>query len=131
MATKPALGAGALILIVEDNAAHREALALILRGEGYEPLTAADGQEALERLRAGPAPALVLLDMMMPEVDGWGVMEQLRREPGLGSAPMLLMAEEGADPEWAASLGGAGLVVKPLEAARLLAAIRTTLRQRP
>jgi len=72
----------------------------------------------------------VLLDMTMPEVDGWAVLEQLRREPVLGRAPVLLMAEGGANTERATSLGANGVVEKPLDAGRLLETIRNCLGRR-
>src|SRR4051812_2934602 len=78
------------LLVVEDNAITREGLAVVLRREGYAVVTAANGREALDCLRAGSAPALILLDMMMPAHDGWWFLEKRRRDPWLASAPVII-----------------------------------------
>src|SRR5438128_628107 len=65
------------VLVVEDNDEAREGLAVLLRREGYEVLLAEHGEEALGHLRAGPRPALVLLDMLMPVLDGWHFLARL------------------------------------------------------
>jgi CheY-like chemotaxis protein len=61
---------GKTVLIAEDDAIAREGMAIILHREGYGVATAANGQEALEYLRTQPAPSLILLDMLMPVLDG-------------------------------------------------------------
>lgn len=66
------------ILIVEDDDSIRETLQEILEVEGYRVETAIDGQEALDRLRRLPLPSLILLDLMLPNVNGWQVIEKLR-----------------------------------------------------
>ncbi len=69
------------VLVVEDDPDQRSAIVLILESEGYTVLTAASGLEALEVLDAGAAPCMILLDLMMPEMDGVQFrMEQLKRE---------------------------------------------------
>ena len=93
------------ILVVEDNSIQREGLASVLRNEGYRVLAAADGEEALKYLRGDPTPDLLLLDMMMPQPDGWQFLGQLRRDPGMASVPIIITTGLGiASREWAISL---------------------------
>ncbi len=70
------------ILVVEDDGLQREALTVLLEGEGYGVVTATDGCEALVQLRARPGFCLILLDMMMPVMDGWQF-----RTSACGSSP--------------------------------------------
>ncbi len=70
------------VLLVEDDADIREALTDVLRMENWTVEPAANGKLALERLRAGPPPDLMLLDLMMPVMDGFELLERLRGEPG-------------------------------------------------
>lgn len=76
------------ILIVDDEPAVREAVAMVLTDEGYTVLMAPDGRTALEMI--GAAPDLLITDLMMPELDGWGLLDHVReRHPAL---PVILMS---------------------------------------
>lgn len=70
------------VLLVEDDADIREALTDVLRMEHWAVEPAANGKLALDRLRTGPPPDLMLLDLMMPVMDGFELLEQLRGESG-------------------------------------------------
>jgi CheY-like chemotaxis protein len=70
------------VLLVEDDADIREALTDVLRMERWTVEPAANGKLALDRLRSGPQPDLMLLDLMMPVMDGFELLEHLRHEPG-------------------------------------------------
>ena len=76
-----------LVLVVDDDFDIREALSDVLASEGYSVLTAADGGEALERLRGGVRPAVMLLDLMMPRVSGVEVIDALRKDESLSKIP--------------------------------------------
>ena len=80
-----------VILVVDDNDDNRDMLARRLRRQGYEVLTAAGGRAALEALAAAPAD-LVLLDVMMPDLDGYGVLQQLKADPALRDIPVLMIS---------------------------------------
>ncbi|HTU90036.1 MAG TPA: response regulator [Gemmataceae bacterium] len=110
---------------MEDNTIQREGLALVLRQRGFSVLAAADGQEALDLL-ASSDPGLILLDMLIPNEagDGWWFLKQQRQVPRLASIPVLITtALSIASKEWAASLGAAGLIRKPIDIEPLLTTI--------
>jgi CheY-like chemotaxis protein len=67
------------LLVVEDNEAAREGLAFVLRRAGFHVLTAADGRRALLLLWSVPPPEVILLDMLLPVLDGWHFLERLRQ----------------------------------------------------
>ncbi len=108
------------ILLVEDDPATRGAMKMVLEWEGYRVECAANGREALDRLYAGERPALILLDLNMPVMDGRQLHEEMRRDPGLASIPVVTVsAARDAD-----AVETAGRVRKPFEPAELLEAIR-------
>ena len=80
-----------LVLIVDDDADVRRILRTTIEGAGMSAVEAANGREALERLAAGPRPALLLLDLMMPEVDGFGTLDAIRSDPGLADLPVVIL----------------------------------------
>jgi adenylate cyclase len=80
-----------VILVVDDNEDNRDMLARRLRRQGYEVLTAAGGHAALDTLAARPLD-LVLLDVMMPELDGYAVLQQLKADPALRDIPVLMIS---------------------------------------
>jgi CheY-like chemotaxis protein len=118
---------GPALLVVEDNDRAREALATILRMRGYTATTAADGQQALELLRAGPAPDLILLDMLMPVLDGWHFLQQIKGEPHLAKVPVVVVTGTILTRAWAWDHGCGGFVHKPVEPEELLAEVRRVL----
>jgi len=79
-----------LILVVDDHAATREPLAKLLRYEGYETAVACNGAEALEALRERK-PDLVLLDLLMPKMDGMAFLDQASREPHGADLPVIVV----------------------------------------
>jgi CheY-like chemotaxis protein len=80
------------ILVVDDEYAMVEALSALLEDEGYQVATAANGEEALLCLSDGLTPDAVLLDVMMPKLDGREVLRQLRADPKYSAIPVILMS---------------------------------------
>jgi CheY-like chemotaxis protein len=113
------------LLVVEDNAVVREGLAVILRREGYEVVPAADGEEALRMLRAAPRPDLVILDMLMPVLDGWHFLERLRRDGA--DIPVVITTAINLTRQWAEDHGCKGFLRKPVDAEELLQEVRRCL----
>jgi DNA-binding response OmpR family regulator len=116
------------ILIIEDEAPMRTALADVLTGEGYRPLTAADGELGLRKAVA-EKPDLILLDVMMPKLDGFAVCAELRR---LGHAmPVLMLTAKGQVEDRVTGLdaGADDYLVKPFSTEELLARVRALLRR--
>jgi two-component system response regulator MprA len=118
------------ILVVDDDAAVRESLGRALRLEGYEVELANDGAEALERLEAnGDDPDLVVLDVLMPNVDGLEVCRRLRRAGSRLPVLMLTARDEVTDRVAGLDAGADDYVVKPFALAELLARVRALLRR--
>jgi len=116
------------ILVIEDETPMRTALADVLEGEGYRTLGAADGESGL-RKAVDEKPDLVLLDIMMPKLDGFAVCAELRR---LGIAvPVLMLTAKGQIEDRVAGLdvGADDYLVKPFSTEELLARVRALLRR--
>jgi len=116
------------ILIIEDERPMRAALGDALEGEGYRVLTAADGEEGLARALSD-LPDLILLDLMMPRLDGYALCAELRR---LGNpVPILILTAKGrlADRVKGLDLGADDYLVKPFSTGELLARVRAMLRR--
>src|SRR5437667_10097986 len=104
-----------VLLVLEDDDNTRTALAVLLRDAGYVVVSAANGREALDRLRNGPTPDLVLLDMLMPVLDGWHFLRQLKALPYLADVPIVVVTGTILTRDWAQTHGCAGLLCKPIE----------------
>ncbi len=113
------------ILIVEDDPDCLDALAGLVRAEGYRVVTAGDGREALEALSAEPRPALVLLDLSLPGMSGVEVLEHKAQLPGAANIPTFLVSgdDDGVTEAARGAAGVIGSMRKPLGADALLAAI--------
>jgi CheY-like chemotaxis protein len=110
------------VLVIEDDADLREMVAALLKTQGYESAVCADGAEAFARLYGGLWPCMILLDLMMPKMDGWQFMEQLRAVPAFASIPIVVLSAYGT-PEGVRSLGAADYLRKPFDPDALLAAV--------
>jgi CheY-like chemotaxis protein len=112
------------VLLVDDSFSTRELLSMLLGCQGCIVSTAGNGAEAIEKLRSHNRPDVILLDLLMPVMDGWDFFEQLERDPELGSIPVLILSGADPDGKLAAKLK-APFLRKPAEAADLLAAIES------
>ncbi len=116
------------ILIVDDDAFIRRPLEFILRAEGYEPVTAADGEECLARVAESP-PDLIFLDVMMPGLDGFSVCQALKGDPRFAGIPVILLSARGqeGDRVKGMELGAADFMTKPYSPTDLIHRVREML----
>src|SRR5687768_17065633 len=85
------------VMIVDDDDDVRELLEIILSAEGIAVTTAANGREALDQLERGPPPDVMLLDLRMPELDGWQTIEALRAKGALDMLRIVICTSAPAD----------------------------------
>jgi len=110
------------VLIVEDDEDLREMMAQILSLAGFNAATATNGREALEYLRRGDAPQLILLDLMMPVMDGWEFQRERRRDPNLADVPVVVLCA--LDEARAGEAATHEFMKKPLDFERLLQIVK-------
>jgi CheY-like chemotaxis protein len=110
------------VLIVEDDADLREMMAQLLTLEGYRSEAVANGREALEYLHNGNSPELILLDLMMPVMDGWEFRRRQQQDPALSNVPVVILSA--LDQSRAAQMNGAAFLKKPLDFDHLLELVR-------
>jgi CheY-like chemotaxis protein len=117
------------MLIVEDHPIEREGLGAILRAEGYDVSLASNGRDALRHLRdTSPPPDLILLDMMMPVIDGWHFLEKIT-ELKLAPKPHIIVTTGNGSigKDWVVAHGCSAVVRKPIVIEALLAEVRQVL----
>lgn len=115
------------IMIVDDDANIAELISLYIEKEGYETKIASDGEEAI-RLFSDFAPNLVLLDIMLPEIDGYDVCKAIRK---VSSIPIIMLTAKGEtfDKVLGLELGADDYIVKPFEPKELVARVKAVLRR--
>jgi CheY-like chemotaxis protein len=108
------------VLVVEDDDTLRGALQMVLEWEGYRVTSASNGREALDLLNRPDRPSVVLLDLMLPELDGWQVRQAMKDDPRLAAIPVVVVSalDAGRCPDVA------GHVQKPFQPQELLEVIR-------
>jgi len=109
-----------LVLIVEDDVDLAQLLAEVLEAEGYSTAIAGNGCEALDYLRKNNHTDLILLDMMMPVMDGWKFRDEQRKVPALASIPVLTVTADGDARGKAAAIQAVGYIHKPVRIDTLL-----------
>ena len=119
------------VLIVEDDADLREMMAQLLTLEGYQIETVANGREALEYLNDAPRPDVILLDLMMPIMDGWEFRRRQQGDPALADVPVIVLTALDQAQARAADLNGVDFLKKPLDFDRLLELVRRRCRPQP
>ena len=118
---------GTKILVVDDDRNICELLKLYLENEGYSVFVANDGQQAVEMFQA-KSPELVLLDIMLPKMDGWQVCREIRK---VSNAPIIMLTAKGEtfDKVLGLELGADDYVTKPFDAKEVMARVKAVLRR--
>ena len=111
------------VLIVDDEREIRESLEELFQDEGYSVVTAANGAEALQRLRDGEPPCVMILDLLLPVMSGAELYRIMQQDPRLSGVPVIVIS---SDPSRAP--GGLPIMKKPMNLERLL---RTVLERCP
>jgi CheY-like chemotaxis protein len=117
------LASNGAVLVVDDDVDILETIKMVLEGSGYEVLTAQNGLAALELLRAGKRVRVILLDMMMPTMDGWQFREAQQRDPAIAGIPVVIMSGDSHVTDKAAKVGATAYLRKPTDVAPLLSTI--------
>jgi CheY-like chemotaxis protein len=117
------------VLVVDDDPDIRDTIAEVLSDEGYPVELACNGREALDLLGTDRAePDLILLDLMMPELDGWGFMAEVQKVPRLAAIPVIVFSAHSVSPEAVGALGARGFLRKPLRLHQLLELVGAAVR---
>lgn len=122
-------GTSPTLLVVDDIPENLSVMGELLQDAGYRVRVANSGRGALRYAALEPVPDLILLDVMMPEMDGYTVLEQLRREPLTRDIPVVFLTalNDAGDEEHGLGLGAADYITKPIKPAVVLARVRTQL----
>jgi two-component system cell cycle response regulator DivK len=120
------------ILLVEDNEMNRDMLSRRLQKRGYDVVLAEDGQQGVS-LAQSESPALILMDMSLPVLDGWEATRQLKSAPATRSIPIIALTAHAmaGDRERALEAGADDFDTKPIELTRLLEKIEALLAKKP
>jgi CheY-like chemotaxis protein len=111
------------VLVVEDDIDIREAMVAILEGNGYQVRAAANGADALLELQGGNLPCLILLDLMMPVMDGWTFCQEKDKDPAFSDIPVLVVSAVAPRDPRNACLRAIAHLSKPLDIGNLLATV--------
>jgi two-component system, chemotaxis family, chemotaxis protein CheY len=117
-----------LLLVVEDDAEVRDAISDVLRDAGYRISAAGDGAAAIRALRAGLKPAAILLDLMMPEMNGYEFRTEQRADPAIADIPVIVISAMRIGERAAAALAAAACIPKPSPVDDLLATVSRVAR---
>jgi CheY-like chemotaxis protein len=110
-------------MVVEDDFAIRETLRELLEDQGYHVTPAANGAEALARLRSNGQPKLILLDLMMPVMNGWEFRSAIEDDPRLSRIPVIVISADHALEQKVDRMHVQGWLAKPFELDQLLRAV--------
>ena len=109
------------VLVIDDDPGIRRLMTSFLKLEGFAPVTAANGKEALAYLRNGGVVDVILLDLRMPVMDGWTFRREQRRDPAIADIPVVVLS--GADAEHAPELAAAAWFDKPVSVSQVISVI--------
>ncbi len=119
----------AVVLIVADDSELRDALTSALTKEGFSVEFVTDGDAALGRLRSGPRPDAILLNVMMPNMSGWRFRAQQLTNPSFAAIPTIVITATGSVPH--AAIAADNVLPKPITPDQLLATLRRYLPSEP
>jgi two-component system, OmpR family, alkaline phosphatase synthesis response regulator PhoP len=119
---------GRKVLVIDDEPGIIEIVETNLEGDGFEVISASNGKEGLEKIKR-EAPELVVLDVMMPEMDGWEVLRNLERDPETAGLPVIMLTAKAADEDYIYGLeeGAVEYITKPFLPQELVNRIKITL----
>jgi CheY-like chemotaxis protein len=120
---------GKKVLIVDDDARNIFALSIVLENHHMEILSAMNGRQAIEILQSTPDVSMVLMDIMMPEMDGYQTMREIRKLPKFRALPMLALTAKAmkGDREKCLEAGASDYIAKPVDTEQLLSLLRVWL----
>ena len=120
---------GRTVLLVDDDARNIFALSSVLERRGMQVLTSTTGREAIELIAQTPGLAIVLMDIMMPEMDGYQTIENIRRNPAYRRLPIIALTAKAmkGDREKCLEAGASDYLAKPVNTEQLLSALRMWL----
>jgi len=110
------------VLIVDDDGDLRDMMAQLLMLEGFQAASVANGREALEYLHQSTKPDVILLDLMMPVMDGWEFRRRQQADPAVADVPVIILSA--LDPARASGVNANAFLKKPLDFDRLLSLVR-------
>lgn len=130
-ATEPASPPAPRLLLVEDDADIAYVVKFMLEREGFAVDVANDGREAEARLASGAPPALAVLDVMLPFVDGFQLLKKIRATEGWSAVPVIMLTAKSQEGDIVRALdaGASDYVVKPFQPEELLARVRRLIRK--
>ena len=110
------------VLVVDDDTDLQRVMIRFLTLEGFAPIIAGNGQEALTYLRGGASVDVILLDLRMPIMDGWTFRREQRADPALAAIPVVVLS--GTETDRMAELAAAASFYKPVSFPEVIAVIR-------
>jgi DNA-binding response OmpR family regulator len=124
------MSAQATVLVVEDDVHIAQVLTFMLERQGYQVTHAGDGRAAAAHIDAGPAPDLVLLDVMLPYVDGFEILGLIRARAGWKDTPVLMLSAKDTERDTTRALeaGASDFIIKPFQPQELLTRLRRFLK---
>lgn len=121
-------GAIPVVLVVEDHETSAEGYAQLLSGAGYRVARAKNGYEALAEVSRA-APSIILLDLKLPKLDGWDLLQRLKTDPAVAAVPIVVITGDSLEThhEMARSRGAVAVLSKPIDPGQLLEVVRNHL----
>ena len=117
-----------LVLLVDDDVDFLDTVALVLEAKSYRVATTTSGRKALELLNGGLRPALILLDLMMPDINGWAFREQQMASPELAAIPTVILSGDHSALRATAPTASERRLQKPVDLETLLRVVRESCR---